>query len=105
MVATKSPPKLLTPELEGMLKLVGKSDSVELKLTVGDEDRQSAAAALGVDPLNARIRQVYFFDTPELDLDRAGMVVRARRTQGAPDDTVVKLRPVVPKDLPPELRA
>jgi hypothetical protein len=105
MAATKSPPKLLTPELEGMLKLAGKSDSVELKLTVPDEDRQSAAAALGIDPLNARIRQVFFFDTPDLKLDSAGVVVRARRTQGAPDDTVVKLRPVEPDQLPADLRA
>jgi hypothetical protein len=105
MAATKTPPKLLTPELEDMLKLVGKSDSVELKLTVPDEDRQSAAAALGVDPLNARIRQVFFLDTPDLQLDGAGVVVRARRTQGAPDDTVVKLRPVVPDQLPADLRA
>jgi hypothetical protein len=96
---------LISPELDEMLKLVGDSDSVELKLTVPDEDRQSAAAALGVDPLNARIRQVYFFDTPDLALDGAGVVVRARRTQGAPDDTVIKLRPVVPGDLPDELRA
>ncbi len=88
-----------------MLKLIGKSDSVELKLTVPDEDRWSAAAALGVDPLNARIRQVFFFDTPDLKLDSAGIVVRARRTQGAPDDTVVKLRPVVPDQLPADLRA
>jgi hypothetical protein len=96
--------RLISPELEEMLKLVGNADSVELKLTVPDEDRQSAAAALGVDPLNARIRQVYFFDTPDLALDAAGVVVRARRTQGAPDDTVIKLRPVVPTDLPSELR-
>ena len=96
---------LISPELDEMLKLVGDADSVELKLTVPDEDRQSAAAALGVDPLNARIRQVYFFDTPDLALDGAGVVVRARRTQGAPDDTVIKLRPVVPGDLPSELRA
>jgi hypothetical protein len=32
------------------------------------------------------------------------VVVRARRTQGKPDDSVVKLRPVVPSDLSPELR-
>jgi hypothetical protein len=96
---------LITPQLEEFLRLVGDADSVELKLTVPDEDRQSAAAALGVDPLDARIRQVYFFDTPELALDQSGVVVRARRTQGAPDDTVVKLRPVVPTALPAELRA
>jgi hypothetical protein len=100
-----APAPLLTSELEEFLRLVGDADSVELKLTVPDEDRQSAMAALGIDPLDARLRQVFFFDTPDLALDRAGVVVRARRTQGAPDDNVVKLRPVVPKELPEKLRA
>jgi hypothetical protein len=101
---TKSTAPLLSADLEKFLRLVGEADSVELKLTVPDEDRYSTAAALGVDPLEGRIRQVFFFDTPDLALDRAGVVVRARRTQGAPDDTVVKLRPVVPSELPQELR-
>jgi hypothetical protein len=91
-------------ELEQFRRLVAQADSVELKLTVPDEDRYSTAAALGVDPLEGRIRQVFFFDTPDLALDRAGVVVRARRTQGAADDTVVKLRPVVPSELPREVR-
>ena len=47
---------------------------------------------------------VHFFDTPDLALEQAGVVVRARRTQGKPDDTVVKLRPVVPAELPARLR-
>jgi hypothetical protein len=50
-------------------------------------------AALGVDPLEGQIRQVFFFDTPELALNAAGVVVRARRRQGEEADTVVKLRP------------
>ena len=100
-----APTQLLTPQLEELLRLVGDADSVELKLTVPDEDRMSALAALGIDPLDARLRQVFFFDTPDLALDGAGVVVRARRTQGAPDDNVVKLRPVVPKELPDHLRA
>jgi hypothetical protein len=95
---------LLSEELEEFLGLLGEADSLELKLTVPDEDRRSAAVALGIDPLDARIRQVFFFDTPDLALDASGVVVRARRTQGAPDDTVVKLRPVVPASLPKELR-
>jgi hypothetical protein len=57
-----------------------------------------------MDPLEAQIRQVFFFDTPELDLDRHGVVVRARRIQGKAHDSVVKLRPVVPDQLPPTLR-
>jgi hypothetical protein len=99
-----APAPLLTKELEEFLGLLKEADSLELKLTVPDVDRRSAAQALGVDTLNARIRQVYFFDTPDLALDRSGVVVRARRTQAAPDDTVVKLRPVVPADVPKELR-
>jgi hypothetical protein len=105
MAKTKASAPLLTPELEELLGLVGDADSVELKLTVPDEDRRSAAKALGIDALDARIRQVFFFDTPDLGLDRAGVVVRARRTQSAPDDNVVKLRPVVPSQLPEHLRA
>jgi hypothetical protein len=96
---------LLTSEMEELLGLVGDADSVELKLTVPDADRRTAVGALGIDALDARIRQVFFFDTPELALDGAGVVVRARRTQGAPDDNVVKLRPVVPAQLPEKLRA
>jgi nitrogen fixation protein FixH len=105
MTGTDAPAPLISPELEELLQLLGDADSVELKLTVPNEDRQTAVAALGVDPLDARLRQVFFFDTADLALDRAGVVVRARRTQGDPDDTVVKLRPVVPKELPDDLRA
>ena len=105
MTGTDARAPMISPELEELLQLLGDADSVELKLTVPNEDRQTAIAALGVDPLDARLRQVFFFDTPDLALDRAGVVVRARRTQGDPDDTVVKLRPVVPKELPDDLRA
>jgi hypothetical protein len=47
---------------------------------------------------------VYFFDTPELTLNKSGLVVRARRVQRKGDDSVVKLRPVVPHELPAEFR-
>jgi hypothetical protein len=87
------------------LALIKQADSVELKLTVPNAQRRSLVSALGIDPLEAQIRQVFFFDTPDLTLDRAGVVVRARRVQGRGDDTVVKLRPVVPADLPAHLRS
>ena len=77
---------------------------MELKLTVPDADRRSTVVALGMDPLDAFLRQVFFFDTPDLALDRAGIVTRARRSQGKPDDSVVKLRPVDPGDLSDEVR-
>ncbi len=48
-----------------------------------------------MDPLEAEIRQVVFFDTPDLALSEAGVVVRARRMQGGGGDTVIKLRPSI----------
>ena len=92
-------------ELEQLLRLVAGADSVELKLTVPEHDQRSATTALELDPLDAQIRQVFFFDTPDLALNQQGVVVRARRVQGRGDDTVVKLRPVVPDELPAPLRA
>jgi hypothetical protein len=90
------------PEL---LELLEGADTVELKATVPVTDRSSASRALDIDPLTAQIRQVYFFDTPDLALNNAGLVVRARRIQKKGDDSVVKLRPVVPSELSDELRA
>ena len=103
-MATTKTPALSDQDVAELIALTKGADSVELKLTVAVSDRSRGAAALGVDPLDAQIRQVYFFDTPELTLNKNGVVVRARRVQGKGDDTVVKLRPVVPKDLPAELR-
>ena len=90
--------------LSEMLAIAGGSDSVELKLTVPDEHHRSTAVALGMDPIDAQIRLVSFFDTPELTLNRAGVVVRARRVQGRVDDSVIKLRPVQPEEIPEHLR-
>jgi hypothetical protein len=98
-------PSLTDAQLGELLELIADADSVELKLTVPESEHYATAAALGVDPVEAQIRQVFFFDTPDLALDRAGVVVRARRIQRKGGDTVVKLRPVSPPDLPDELRA
>jgi len=91
-------------QIQEMFELLKGSDSVELKATVPDSGIRSAAELLGMDPLNAEIRQVVFFDTPDLTLSQAGVVVRARRIQGGGGDTVVKLRPVKPDDLSLEIR-
>ena len=98
-------PTLTDEERAEFLLLTKGSDTVELKLTVPISDRSRAGAALGVDPLDGQIRQVYFLDTPDLALNQRGLVVRARRVQGKGDDSVVKLRPVAPELLSPELRA
>lgn len=92
-------------DLLEMMELIKGADSVELKLTIHESARADGARALGVDPLDSQIRQVFFFDTPDLALNAAGVVVRARRRQNEEGDTVIKLRPVVPNDLPEDLRA
>jgi hypothetical protein len=106
---TKAPSKraalqISDDNLEQMLALSGGADRVELKLTVPEVEHRSAIEALELDPLDAQIRLVCFFDTPDLTLNKAGVIVRARRVQGREDDSVVKLRPVVPDELPEALR-
>jgi hypothetical protein len=78
--------------------------SVELKMTVPARQR-SALAGIGLDVLRGRLREVFFFDTPELTLFRHGLALRARRTQRSDDDLLVKLRPVVPAELPAGVRS
>jgi hypothetical protein len=105
---TTAPTKRLTAlsdeELGKLLGLVKGADSVELKLTVPEADQLPTVRALRLDPLEAQIRQVFFFDTPDLALYKHGVVPRARRIQGKAHDSVVKLRPIVPDELPPDVR-
>ena len=105
MATTTEPEPLIGEELEEVFGLIRDADSVELKLTVPEADHRSTVVALGMDPLDAEIRQVFFFDTPDLALNENGVVVRARRVQRKGDDSVVKLRPVVPSELPDTLRS
>ncbi len=86
-----------------VLSLLEHADKVELKVMVPDRDRHSAIAALDIEVLEAEIRQVIFFDTPSLKLNRSGVVVRARRSRSG-GDTVIKLRPFVPSEFPGKLR-
>jgi hypothetical protein len=102
--STSARPALGGEELQKLLELIKGADSVELKLTVPEENHRSTVMALGLDPLQSEIRQVFFFDTPDLALDRHGLVVRARRSQKKGDDSVVKLRPVVPSELTKAIR-
>jgi hypothetical protein len=99
---TRSP--LLPEHLVEMMQLVRQSDSIELKLTLPASSYRAAAKNLAIDPLEAQIRQVFFFDTPDLTLDRTGVVVRSRRIQGRESDSTVKLRPVVPGEVAERFR-
>jgi hypothetical protein len=105
-VASKraTPLAITDDDLVGLLQLIRDADSVELKLTVSEAERRSVVAALEMDPLDAELRQVFFFDTPELTLYEHGVVARARRMQGAGGDSAVKLRPLDPTALPVGVR-
>ena len=96
--------RLLGDDLLHLLKLVEEADSIELKLTLPARLSRTAGAALGFDPLNAQIRQIFFFDTPDLALDAAAWSCGPAGSR-ASSDSVVKLRPVVPAELDPELFA
>jgi hypothetical protein len=102
--ATTATPGLSDEDVRQFLELLKGADSVELKITVPEPHQRSTVTALELDPLEAQIRQVFFFDTPKLALDAAGVVVRARRIQGKGADSIVKLRPVIPGELPEDLR-
>ena len=82
--STTPRPALGDEELQKLLELIKGADSVELKLTVPEQDQRSTIRALGLDPLQAEIRQVFFLDTADLALDKQGLVVRAdgRRKRG-----------------------
>jgi len=87
-----------------MFRLVKGATSVELKLSVPISSGRATVKSIGLDPVEAQPRQAFFFDTPDLALNKAGVVVRARRIQGGDGDTVIKLRPVDPSTIDPELR-
>jgi hypothetical protein len=97
-------PSFSDAQIVELLETLKGADSVELKLTVPEAHQRSATAALELDPLEAQIRQVFFFDTPDLALDSRGVVARARRIQGKGGDSIIKLRPVNPSELPSDLR-
>jgi hypothetical protein len=90
--------------LRKLIELGNASDAVELKLSVPAPHHRATIRSLGLDPVEAQPRQAYFFDTPDLKLSKAGLVLRARRIQGGRADTVIKMRPVDPATVDPELR-
>jgi hypothetical protein len=90
-------------ELVEVFKLIKGASSVELKLSVPLTGQRATIKSIGLDPVEAQPREAFFFDTPDLALNRAGVVVRARRIQGGDADTVIKLRPVNPSTIDTDL--
>ena len=65
------------------------STSLELKVMVPDSKLRGTITRLGFDMVLAEPRITYFFDTADLALNKAGLIVRARRRAQGKADTVV----------------
>lgn len=74
--------------------------AVEVKITARIEDEDLVLALLEKSHEEPESRTIFFFDTPELQLFDAGLVLRARKVKGDEDDSTVKLRPVEPAGIP-----
>ena len=96
--------RLSDAQLGEVIAMLDDVDSVEMKLTVPVDSHPATIRGLPIDPVEAELRQIFFFDTPDLTLNKHGLIVRARRTPKG-DDSVVKLRPVVPSELSADLRS
>lgn len=84
----------LWPRLPAALALAGAVDRVELKVLLCARDPAAVLAALPVDRRNAQAGQVSFLDTPDLELRRRGLLVRARFSGHRGDVTVKRRRRV-----------
>ena len=102
-VTSDEPAARLTDAQVGeVLALARDADSVELKMTVPDSYRRQAAASLGSTRSTPRSGRCTSSTPPTWLSTGVGVVARARRVQGRGDDSVVKLRPVVPADVQEE---
>ena len=73
--------------------------AVEIKITARIEDEDLILDYLKRSREEPEARTIWFFDTPDLGLFDAGVVLRARKRPGE-DDSTVKLRPVDPAKIP-----
>lgn len=79
--------------------LVSGANAIEIKVTIPESQVDSTLARFGLTVDNDEERYIYFYDTPDLDLNRAGIITRARRVVGDRHDSTVKFRPVVPDQV------
>lgn len=85
-------------------RLVAGSNAVEIKATVPPHQVQAVLERFGLTPDGQEERLIYFFDTPELELLKSGIIARARRRMGGKHDSTIKFRPVEPDQVPDRWR-
>lgn len=79
--------------------LVSGVNAIEIKATIPETQVDSTLARFGLTIANDQERYIYFYDTPDLDLNKAGIITRARRVVGDDHDSTVKFRPVIPEHV------
>ncbi len=75
------------------------ADAVEIKATIPDKQIPLVLKRHDLQ-LTDEQRFIYFFDTPDLKLFKAGVIGRARRVVGGVHDSTIKFRPVDPAEVP-----
>jgi hypothetical protein len=86
-------------ETRAQLEIDPAIGAVEMKITARARDEDEVVEALERGDVEPEAREVCFFDTSNLTLLEAGIVLRARLVHDGADDSTVKLRPVDPKSL------
>jgi len=87
------------PNVQRSLELDPAIHAVEVKITAQIHDEAKVRRALEHSGVEPEHREIYFFDTRDLALFDAGVVLRARKIIDGADDSTVKLRPVDPTTL------
>jgi hypothetical protein len=82
-----------------MAKAMAGADDIEIKATIPHRQILSALRRFKLTADNDEERFIYFFDTPKLDLLKAGIITRARRVVGDAHDSTVKFRPIDPRNV------
>jgi hypothetical protein len=86
-------------ETRAQLEIDPAVGTVEMKITARARDEDEVREALERADIEPEVREVYFFDTTDLTLFEARIVLRARLVHDGADDSTVKLRPIDPKTL------
>jgi hypothetical protein len=77
-------------------RLLAGAEAIEIKATIPQQQVRAALRRYKLTERNDDERYIYFFDTPQLDLLKSGIVARARRVVGDDHDSTIKFRPVDP---------
>lgn len=80
-------------------RLTAGAEAIEIKATIPHKHIRRALKRYKLTRANDEQRLIYFFDTPELSLLDAGIIVRARRVIGDKHDSTIKFRPVRPEQV------